>query len=949
MKNKNNKNFVKFFTLLLSFSVLFFLFIYNFAFASAENINCPDYYKVQNVQINFSKNKGDIFPGDELDLKGKIINKNNYPMADGYVLVRVGKKNANFLSEGNYIIDEFFPLENLFFDPNSEKTVNFRWKIPASASSGEYRIEYYFLSGKKIDLGGLPFGSGVPGGFNDFKIKSSSSSFVSFDKTNAKINGKRYKFIGNWPSFTPGSKAEIFQPIKNTFSENRKVDVTYSLYFWDGTSEENKLDEKKETVEIPAKGSLDLSYTVPEIKEPVYFLKITAVSGDQKSISNIRFVSSAAHPRLVLAGISKFPVKENENFDVFSCFSNTSKENIQGKVNLEISDRSGKSLGDFEYSGDMGGTMKGIKNNFSPEQGLDYVKLTAKITGTDGKVFDSYSAEYDCRKIDKAICNEILSSAKAQKIKYWGNISFAVIVIIGLVAILFVIKMLRKNWKLFQAIIFILFFSLFLLPKISRANEVYFENFSSVDFPGTINFRDIFSGADEAEDFDGLQYYSIGMTQGDYYVGKGTDIKFSENLDSDSNPQSPILSILSTSWTDVIGFRNNSLDYKPDLPSGANLKESLPNWQLVSVDSGEEKLWGYYTVVLKNPSIAMNSNNSDVVSCEGLNCHSKNAGEAGLTADVGQTQARIKAYYLGHKGGGVPDDLCIARSSCGGCLDLCMQESAGENVRSDLNMCLKNCGGSAKGSKCGTISDKNYSYYCYSKYNGGGNNVTYNDLSWLYKDNLLTVDVPAVEDAGWWPITVLENFDYYCDPLNPECFNPNNPGWFNPDPNQPSINLAATPSTICSGEHSTVSWSINKLKKCALNKNGFLIPNYDNIINSGNITVLYDPNQTSPKYTLACNLYDNGNPLTYAMTAMATVDFQKSAETYNCIYGESKCGKCNQPVVSDNQCIKITTCGEKTEVITTVSPDEQTKKCSNCPIKSINPCTCKTWKETSPN
>ncbi len=385
--------------------------------------NCFDYYHFQSVQVSVEPNrlqpKSPYLAGEKVVFSGEIINENNYPIFDGYVFVRISRKNKNYTTEGNYIVDEFFAFKNVALRANERKKIKFNWQIPQNIQAGDYRADFFFSVGKKFNLGGLPFSNEVIIGFSEFKVLSSVENSIYFDRSKTKVNGEPYQHIGNWPIIEPTKPVKIIQPIKNTFSKEQKVEIVYDLYYWDSLDEKDRISTKKETKTIPANSSLDLIYTIPAMNESVYYLKITAKGAGQKSIVNIRIISSQERPRINYPAITKFPLKKGDKFTLFSCFHNTSDKITSGKLVVSLLDKDSKKVGEFTYNGKIGPMMMADKKEITAQKNYDYLKLIAKLYDKNNRLVDSYEAEYKCQAINNCLAKKV--QKPVQKTSSKGN------------------------------------------------------------------------------------------------------------------------------------------------------------------------------------------------------------------------------------------------------------------------------------------------------------------------------------------------------------------------------------------------------------------------------------------------------------------------------------------------------------------------------------------------
>ncbi len=361
-----------------------------------NGVDCFDYYTFQSVQVSIDTQKDYYEPGEVAHFLGKITNKDNQPVVNGNVFVRVSQKNGNYQEEGNFIIDEFIAAKDIVIAANGTLSTSFDWIIPETALTSEYIFDYFFSVGKKFNLGGLPFSNEIIAGNASFNVITKQNSFISFNRSQTEVNGKKYYHIGNWPLFKKGDKIVIKQPLLNTFDEKKKVDVVYELYYWDGSNEKDLLDTKKDQVDISSKGSVSLKYEIPQMNESVYYLKITATSDDQKSIMNIRLTSNQERARLNYPAITKFPLSKGDDVTLFTCFHNTSGINTQGKVVVTLKDENGAEVSRIDYEGIISPTMVADKIQFIAQKSYNHLVLHAQVYDSDGQLVDEYETNYNC-------------------------------------------------------------------------------------------------------------------------------------------------------------------------------------------------------------------------------------------------------------------------------------------------------------------------------------------------------------------------------------------------------------------------------------------------------------------------------------------------------------------------------------------------------------------------
>jgi hypothetical protein len=369
-----------------------------------SDVNCFDYYKFQSVNVSVAPAKNTYNSGDHISFVGTVKNNNPYPIFDGNIFVRIGKNNPNYISEGNFAIDEFVAVENIALDKGELKPVNFTWTAPPGIATGEYNVDFFFSVGKKFNLGGLPFTNEIISSKAQFSVDSKSNSPVYLTRDDTKINGEKYNQIGVTPRVEFGDKVTISQPISNTSTAQKKVKIQYDLYWWDSLNEKDKISSSSEEVVLSAQNSKTLNYEIPKVEDSIYYLKITSDADGERSIVNIRMSSEKSHPRMNFPAINKFPIQKGEQATLFSCFHNTSNQEMNGSVTLSAFDKSGKEIEKMKYNGIFNVYMAADKKEFTAGKNLDWIRLEAKLQDEQGKVIDSYSTVYDCKLLGEGKC-----------------------------------------------------------------------------------------------------------------------------------------------------------------------------------------------------------------------------------------------------------------------------------------------------------------------------------------------------------------------------------------------------------------------------------------------------------------------------------------------------------------------------------------------------------------
>lgn len=409
-------------------------------------VDCFDYYKFPSVQVNVQSKFSDYeIAHQKVSFVGEIINETELPINNGVLFVRIGRINEDII-EYNYIVEEKIALDNIFLNPSENKKIDFDWEIQRDLPMGKYQADLFFSVGKKFNLAGLPFTNEIIANSAFFEINSDNEGYVSFDRSETKVNGEKYFHVGSWPSFEKGAEVIINQKLDNAFTQDKEVQVNYNLYYWDSLDEKTLLSNDTEVVTVPANNSVNLEHQLPPIDTSVYYLKITAFSGNQKSIVNLRILSPEKIARLNYPAITNFPLKKGQETTLFTCFHNTTYSNVGSTVTTSILDESGQEIAQLNYNGPISGAMSAQKIDFIPKK--DYKKLTLKadIKDSSGNVVDAYETTYDCanfNQCDKESSQQVEHQSDGYDIlKYSMYVIFAII-FVGIIA--FLISKKRNN------------------------------------------------------------------------------------------------------------------------------------------------------------------------------------------------------------------------------------------------------------------------------------------------------------------------------------------------------------------------------------------------------------------------------------------------------------------------------------------------------------------------
>lgn len=405
-----------------------------------NDVDCFDYYTFQSVSVSVGPDQEIYQPGTTAQFSGVITNNNEYPIFDGNLFVRIGKKNENALQEGQFIVDEFVAVQDIAIGAKGQKSVAFSWDMPIYREEGTYVVDYFFSVGKKFNLGGLPFSNEILAGTANFDVSSTITDSVSFEKSATAFNGEPYQHIGSWPKVPAGSDVVITNVLRNSFDYEKMVNVTQELYRWDSLNPQDKLDSHTTTITIPADTTQEIGYKVPETTGAVYYVKTIAnYDEDVNSIINVRFSTNAARARLNFPAITKFPLRKDDSAALFTCFHNSTQGSVNGSVSVKLEDQKGRVIDELQYDGNVPSAMSAIKKDLIAKKDYDYVKLTAQVKDEKGELVDAYEVVYDCAKIGACVQKQPI----LMTIMRWG--AYILFVVVSFVIVVALMKILQKK------------------------------------------------------------------------------------------------------------------------------------------------------------------------------------------------------------------------------------------------------------------------------------------------------------------------------------------------------------------------------------------------------------------------------------------------------------------------------------------------------------------------
>jgi len=374
--------------------------------------HCFDYYTFGSVQVDMAPMVEEAYTTDSLYFAGELTNNNPYPLVDGQVWMKVFKleqEDDDFLKENGYPLVDFVLIEdNIALSANEVRPIDFEWTVPTYAAEGEYQSAFFFTTAHRYNLLGLSFTDYVVGNTFGFEIKSANPyTPVVFNKNSVRLNDTRTSFALPPRVFEGTQAVTAYATLVNDSDEERRVELSWTSYKWDGLQTDSVQDEKKETVQIPSKSSIEVTYETPIRDTAVTFVVAEVIDGDAKSILNIRYVrDEVGETRINFPSTFTYPLTEGEEATMFSCVHSTNEPVVpDNELTLTLKDVNNNILHSYVYKGDITGAMMGIKDSFVPKQSYGSFSLTATLS-SEGKLVETVTTRYNCEDLDPSLCTE---------------------------------------------------------------------------------------------------------------------------------------------------------------------------------------------------------------------------------------------------------------------------------------------------------------------------------------------------------------------------------------------------------------------------------------------------------------------------------------------------------------------------------------------------------------
>lgn len=382
--------------------------------------SCFDYYRFGSVPVMLSTDTVRLAQGSNLQITGKVINQNDYPVDDITVYGKVYyKKNFDKSSYGPDIIQAMPLAENISLKAGEEKTFTYTWAIPTTLEPGNYQMASFVVSHDRFNMAGLSFTTDVVGNLLNFSVAGEDIGSVRFDNTKTVLNGIPFHGAIFPPkSDTPVEGVPLTAVITNTSSREVTGKVNWKVYSWDNMQVENLISESSTPFTVGASGSSTVAFNITDTEHTVYFVLgelIPEGSKNSTSILQARYVQTGDQaptlPRIGFLGATDYPAEKDKTI-AFACVHSSGARAVTGgKVVLSVIpldpiDRllNPNGFGETIFTGDIPGAMSAVSLPFTASTNNFAVKVDLY---ENDKLIDSVTNTYACEPSETEDCKTI--------------------------------------------------------------------------------------------------------------------------------------------------------------------------------------------------------------------------------------------------------------------------------------------------------------------------------------------------------------------------------------------------------------------------------------------------------------------------------------------------------------------------------------------------------------
>lgn len=408
------------------------------AFKKGEPAACFDYYTFGSINVSLQTDLIKYDSGSPIFINGQITNNNRYPITNLSIRARLVRDipNPEYLRSEIITVSDFNVVENITINASSTFNVQYSHLLPLNAPEGKYKILFYAYNNDRFNQAGLSFTNDIIASSVSFDVMGGNPHHIYLDQTKITLNDQVHNVMAFLTQHEKDTPVTISIPLVNPSSEDEEMTVVYTLYKWDGLRKENIVDAKTETIFVPAKNKVQLTYTTSKTDASVYFLNIKADNTKlkkDKSVynietqSNIRFAMNGYDfPRINSFGVDSYPIRAGQEATLFTCYHNGANQDTINPVNIStiLYDEKGKVVAQTEYDGKIGGDINAIIKKFTLKKDLVNFKTITTLTDNTGNVLDTIENEYKCEDLDPTQCS------KKGSINILGMLGFLVVLIL---------------------------------------------------------------------------------------------------------------------------------------------------------------------------------------------------------------------------------------------------------------------------------------------------------------------------------------------------------------------------------------------------------------------------------------------------------------------------------------------------------------------------------------
>jgi hypothetical protein len=384
---------------------------------NGELANCFDTYRFGTGSIDITAGtEEDIYkPYDAVEITGEIVNNNPYPIIDLTVRAKILRSHPNPVEQRALYttVDDVIVLDNFILQSNQKIPLQYLYFVPGDAPTGDYIIQYYVYNQDRFNLNGLSFTEDIIANQAEFRVEG-KDEHVYLDKTNITVGGKIHDTRAFITEHDLGKDIVVTIPLINPTPDEKRMEISYKLYSWDGILLDNLLEESIREINIAPNTKLEQEYIVRVKDHPVYYLEINSQLFDnqgnstkqEKTMAHIRFaIPYNNSPRINWVGVNKNPFAEDQ-IELMTCIHNTSRSFYKQNIKVEsiARDEKGRELTRIAYDGTVASNISGIKNKLNTNKKFNLVSIETNIYNSSNELIDNIITKYDCNEISPELC-----------------------------------------------------------------------------------------------------------------------------------------------------------------------------------------------------------------------------------------------------------------------------------------------------------------------------------------------------------------------------------------------------------------------------------------------------------------------------------------------------------------------------------------------------------------